>query len=80
MTNNVPTPDELRDLLAHLLTGAAGGTDSEWWAAIGVVEKLPTWPNVRSNWAVHPAGTAEQIAAMDKAVEVVRVAHPYVAE
>lgn len=72
-------PAGLADLLIELLTGAAGGTDAEWRAAVGDVEKLPTWANVRSNWAIQPNGTAEQRDAIAKAVEIVRGAHPYVA-
>jgi hypothetical protein len=64
----------------EVLTGAVGGTEKEWREAIGDVEKLPTWANVRSNWAVHPKGTDEQRGAITKAVEVVRSAHPYVAD
>ncbi len=76
---DIPTPTKLADLLVELLTGAAGGTETEWRAAIGGVEKLPTWANVRSNWAIHATGTAEQLAAIEKTVEVVRAAHTYVA-
>ena len=77
---DIPTPAGLADLLVELLTGAAGGTEAEWRSAIGDVEKLPTWANVRSNWAVHPTGTAGQLAAIKKAVEVVRAAHPYASD
>uniref|UniRef100_UPI0035C9F4E4 hypothetical protein n=1 Tax=uncultured Sphingomonas sp. TaxID=158754 RepID=UPI0035C9F4E4 len=79
MSATVPTAAELRDTLAHILAGAAGGTEEEWRAAIGEIEKLPTWANIRSNWAVHPTGSAKQLAAIEKAVEVVRAAQPYVA-
>lgn len=77
---DIPTPARLADLLVELLTGAAGGTEAGWRDAIGSVEKLPTWANVRSNWAVHPTGTAEEIDAIEKTVEVVRGAHPYVVD
>lgn len=75
----VLTPDELRDLLATLLEGAAGGTRESWLQAVGQVEKLPTHANVRCNWAVHPKGTAAQRKAIARAVEIVREEHPYVA-
>lgn len=70
---------ELRDLLATLLEGAAGGKREDWLRAIGAVEKLPTHLNVRSNWAVHPKGKAAELAAIKRAVELVRAEHPYVA-
>jgi hypothetical protein len=33
---------------------------------------------VKSNWATHPTGSATELAAIEKAAEVVRAAHPYV--
>jgi hypothetical protein len=76
---SVPTPDELRDLLATLLEGAAGGTHDSWLRAIGPVENLPTHKNIHCNWRVHPKGTPAQRAAIERAVEIVREEHPYAA-
>jgi uracil-DNA glycosylase len=75
----VPTPDELRDLLAMILAGAAGGDLRQWLEALGPVEKLPTHFNVRSNWAVHPRCPRSKRRAIDNAIAIVREAHPYVA-
>lgn len=76
---SVLTPDELRDLLATLLEGAAGGTRDEWLLAIGQIEKLPTHLNLQCNWRVHPKGRKAELAAIEHAVEVVRAEHPFVA-
>lgn len=76
---SILTPDQLRDLLATLLEGAAGGTHDDWLRAIGPVEKLPTHLNLHCNWAVHPKGKKSELAAIARAVEVVRAEHPYVA-
>lgn len=76
---SVLTPDDLRDLLATLLEGAAGGTHEAWADAIGPVEKLPTHLNMHCNWTVYPAGTAQEMRAIDRAVDIVRAEHPYVA-
>lgn len=76
----VPTPDELAEILVTMLVGAAGGTPAKWRKALGPVEKLPTWQNVRCNWRVSPKGSAADLATIEKAVEIVREAHPYVAE
>lgn len=74
-----PTPDEMRDLLAELLEGAAGKTRAHWVKVIGPVEHLtPIWKYVAGNWRVHPKGTKADVAAIEKAVELVRAAHPYV--
>lgn len=52
-------------------------TEAEWRKAIGGIEELSTWANVRSSWAVLPTGTAGETAAIEKAIEMVRSAHPY---
>ena len=73
------SPDEMRDLLARLLEGAAGNTRDHWRDAIGEVEQLPTHFHVRCNWRVHPRGPKRDFDAIQKAVELVRHEHPYVA-
>lgn len=75
----VPTPTDLRDLLTELLSGAAGNTRDYWAGAIGDVEQLPTHFNVRSNWQVQPRGSKRDLDAIQKAVDLVRQEHPYVA-
>ena len=75
----VLTPDKMRDLLAELLEGAAGGTRDQWLDAIGPVEKLPTHLNLHCNWTVYPAGNRKQMTAIERAVDIVRIEHPYVA-
>lgn len=72
-------PDEMRDLLATLLEGAAGGARENWLRALGPVEQLPTHLNVRCNWRVRPKGKKAELAAIERAVELVRAEHPYVA-
>jgi len=73
------TPDQMRDLLSTLLEGAAGGTHDEWRHAVGPVEKLTTHLNMHCNWTVHPEGNRKQITAIERAVDIVRIEHPYVA-
>ncbi|GAA0661301.1 hypothetical protein FHT00_002708 [Sphingomonas insulae] len=79
MANHIHRPEELGDLLATLLTGAAGGTKEVWATKVGVVEKLPIATNVRSNWQVTPSGRADDKKAISQAVDIVRAQHPYVA-
>ena len=71
------TTDELRDLLAHVIAGAAGGSEASWRKLIAI-ERVPTWRFVRFNWLVEPTGTAEQRAVIEKAVEIERGEHPYI--
>ncbi|MEG3089484.1 hypothetical protein [Sphingomonas sp. PB4P5] len=74
----MPTFADLRDTLVQFLVGAAGGDDDRWREAVGEVEKLSFAFNIKSNWAIHPAGTPSEMATIAKAAEVVRTAHPYV--
>ena len=70
---------ELRDLIAHLLAGVAGGSEAKWRKLVGDVEALPIVLHPRSNWRVAPNGTSSERAAIEKAVAIVCDAHPYVA-
>jgi hypothetical protein len=70
------TTDELRDLLAHVIAGAAGGTEAAWRKRIAI-ERVPTWRHVRYNWLAEATGTVEQRAVIAKAVEIVRSERPY---
>lgn len=72
------TPSELRDLLIMLLIGAAGGTETKWKRAVGEVEKLPITRHPKCNWRIEPRGTKAEREAVERATEIVRVAHPYV--
>ena len=74
-----PAPAEMATLLAEVVSGVAGGTNADWRKRIGVVERLPTWKHVTHNWRVQPSGTAEQKDVIERAMQVVRAAHPYVA-
>ena len=69
---------EIANLLADLLTGAAGGTRERWLELIGPVKTLPIATNIHCNWSVSPIATGEELVAIGKAVEVVRGVEPYV--
>lgn len=70
--------DDIRNLLAHLLTGVAGQTEAYWKNLIGPVTALPIVFHPRSNWRVEPNAKAADLEIIQKAVEIVRQAHPYV--
>lgn len=67
----------IRALLADLLAGAAGGDRQRWFDAVGEIEELPIVSNPRCNWRVNPRGTAREIDAIHRAVEIVKAEHPY---
>lgn len=77
-SSGIPTALELRDLIAQLLAGVAGGTEAQWRKLIGDVEALPIVFHPRSNWRIEHTGNAGEREAIEKAVAVVREAHPYV--
>lgn len=77
-SDDAPTATELRALIAHLLAGAAGGSEERWAALVGEVEKLPIAMHPRCNWRVVPGGSASEQEAIGKAIELVRGQHPYV--
>jgi hypothetical protein len=70
--------DDIQALLAHLLAGVTGKPEGHWKRLIGEVTALPIVFNPRSNWTINPKGTIKEVEAIEKAVEVVRQAHPYV--
>ena len=75
---NLHTPDELVDLLVTVIAGAVGGGKARWRNAIGTVEQLPTWSNVRSNWHINPIGTDKELTVIYEAAAIVRAEHPYI--
>jgi hypothetical protein len=78
LSDQIPMPTALRDILVQILVGAAGGDEVRWRQVVGEVEKLSLAFNIMSNWAFHPTGSAGELATIVKVVDVVRSAHPYV--
>lgn len=76
---NVMTPDEMRELLATLLEGAAGQSRNHSRKALEPVEKLPTHSHVRCNLRVPRTANKRDLNAIKHAIELVRAEHPYVA-
>lgn len=72
------TTEDIRNLLAHLLAGAAGKDEAHWLELIGPVAALPIIDAPRSNWRIEPKGEPMEVETIEKAVEVVRLAYPYV--
>lgn len=73
-----PSPSKLAQLIADVLSGAAGSAEEPWRDIIGPVHKLSNVDHVRSTWDVIPGGTMRQRVAIAKAVLVVRAEYPYV--
>lgn len=72
------TPDELRDLLATILAGAAGGDATAWLKLIGPVTRVHLAVSPATNWALSPTGTPAKRKVVAQAIGIVRAEHPYV--
>jgi hypothetical protein len=74
------TATALHALLVSLLAGATGTGEAKWRKAITAVEIHPiiNRGRIACNWSVEAKGSPADLDAIAKAVEVVRVEHPYV--
>jgi len=72
------TAAELRDLIVRHLAKANDGGTTRWRRAIGDLKVYPTATHSHCNWDVRPSGTAFELAQVERAVDVVRVRHPFV--
>ena len=70
------TPDEPTDLMATVIADAAGGGKACWRKAIGPVEQLLTWRNIRSNWWVEPRGDDHGRAVSSQAAAILSAENP----
>lgn len=75
---SVPSPIELRATLIELVAGATETHDARWEKLIGDVETLPIVFHPRCNWSVEVSGRAADRAVVEKAIELLRDASPYV--
>lgn len=64
-------------LLVELLAGATGKSEAHWRNVLGEIEVRPLAMNVRGNWFVGPTGSADDVEAAEKAIDLVRREHPY---
>lgn len=72
-----PTAAELRSLIVEILAGATERPADEWERVVGAIDVVPVWSSPRSNWTLEATGSTADRLAIDKAIEIVRGAHPY---
>lgn len=75
---SVSSPTELRATLIELVAGATETDEAKWEKLIGAVETLPILSHPRCNWRVKVGGHAADRAVVEKAIELLREASPYV--
>jgi len=72
------TAAELRDLIVRNLAKANGGGTTRWRRAMGDPKVYSTATHSHCNWDVRPSGTAFEMAQVERAVDEVRINHPFV--
>ncbi|MDO6415106.1 hypothetical protein Q4F19_12010 [Sphingomonas sp. BIUV-7] len=72
------TGSELRDVIVRHLAKSKGGGTVRWRAAIGELKVYSLSTHGHCNWDVRPAGTTYEMAEIERAVDVLRLAHPFV--
>ena len=72
------TASELHHLLTSTLVRMRGGDRVRWRKAVGQIKVYPLSTHPHCNWDVRPAGSAAEIVAVERAVDIVRGEHPYI--
>jgi hypothetical protein len=72
------TATELREMLVAGLARSAGGGRQRWRKAVAEVKTYPLSTHPHCNWEVRAAGTASEIAIVERAVDRVRMDYPHV--
>jgi hypothetical protein len=72
------TAGELRNLLVTTLAGTRGGGRAHWRRAVADIKVYPVETHPHCNWEVRAAGSAREIAEVERAVDRLRADHPFV--
>lgn len=69
---------ELRDLIVRHLARANGGGTIRWRKALGELKVYSLSTHAHCNWDVRPTGTAHEMDQVERAVDALRLKHPFV--
>ncbi len=72
------TTAELRSLFVTTLLRRVGGTHRRWRIVVSDVRVYSLDTHVHCNWAVMPAGTIAENAAVERLADEIRLSHPIV--
>jgi hypothetical protein len=72
------TAADLRDRIVTYLVRNAGGSRMRWRRAVGDIRIYPLTTHPHCNWRIDPSGSAFEMEAVERAVDAVGVAHPFV--
>lgn len=70
------TGADLQDILLTTLLRQWGGTKRRWRLAIGQIRLYDAATHPHCNWSVTPVGTAGENAAIEQALDDLRLRHP----
>jgi hypothetical protein len=74
------TAIELRDLIVRRLIRENGGSTLRWRNVIGELRVYSRHTHAHSNWDARPSGASGDVALVERAVDQVRLQHPFVAD
>ena len=72
------TAPELGDLIVRQLAKDNGGGTIRWRRALGELKVYSLSTHAHCSWDVRPAGSAYEMALIERAVDAIRLNHPYV--
>ena len=70
------TANQLQDLLIARLTRQMGGSARRWRIAIGPIHMHDLATHAPFNWSVRPSGEPNEVAAIERLLDTVRLDHP----
>jgi len=69
---------ELRDLIIRQVARDKGGGMIRWRKTLGDLRVYPRSTHAHCNWDARPTGPPDEVAAIEKVVDHVRLQHPFV--
>lgn len=72
------TASDLRDLFLSTLTRRFGGSRRRWRIVIGEAKLYSRETHPHCNWAIDPAGSANENGAVEQVADELRARHPIV--
>lgn len=73
------TAADLTDRIVAQLIRRHGGTVRRWRAVLGQMRVYDAETHPHCNWSLAPSGAAGDVAAVEKLLDELRIAHPLVA-
>ena len=69
---------DLRDLIIRQVARNNGGGTVRWRKTLGDLRVYPRTTHAHCNWDARPTGPPQDVAAIEKVVDEIRLQHPFV--